>query len=264
VGAVLFFLQLQLMAAAGPPSLDDFGDVLAQHIKDAKIHSLAVSGFVVREDTISPRGQYLAARLCESWHQRHRDLVIVKPVIFDDTLKAQKLSPRDLKIPERLNQIGKTFGVDAVMLGSLADTTAGYLLTVMVRAVSDGSLVFTTEQSIAHSRVFDSLAATDADTAASAPRAGTKGAGIPACAHAPMPVFPGEARKAEISSASVILTVVITQEGRATEIRVTRDPGFGFAERAIETLTEWRCKPALDKDKKPMAVTVPIEMTFRN
>jgi len=260
---VLFFLNVQ-PTAAHSASLDAFGDALARQIVDAKIHTIAVTGFVAPEDATSPRGQYLAALLCESWFKRHEELVIVKPVRFVETLKAQKLSPHDLTIPERLAQVGKILGIDAVMSGSLADSASGFLLTVKVRAVSDGSVVFTTEQSVAHSRVLDSLASTDADTTASAPRAGLNGAGTPTCSYAPAPVFPDEARKEKITSASVILTVVITEEGQATQVRIARDPGYGFAERAVEKVSEWRCKPALDKDKKPVAVTVPIEVTFRN
>ena len=146
----------------------------------------------------------------------------------------------------------------------MTDTADGYLLTVAVRTVADGALLLTREQPLGHSQILDSLAATDADTKASAPSAGVQGVGIPVCTYQPSPVFPAEARQAKVSSASTILLAVITLEGRATNIRVIKDPGYGFAERAVEKLTEWRCKPARDKNKLPVAVTIPIEITFRD
>jgi len=262
--AAAVFLMSPQQVAANPPTFDDFGDSLARQIEDAKIHNLAVTGFVILEGAASPRGKYLAALLCESWSRRHAGLVIVNPTSFDETLVAKKLSLQDLKTAETLKQLGTALGIEAVVVGSLADTADGYLLTVTVRTVSGGTLLFTKVQPVAHSHVLDSLAATDADTTTSAPRAGVNGVGIPVCTYQPAPVFPAGARKAKVPSASAVMLAVIAPEGGLTNIRVTKDPGYGFAERAVEALTEWRCKPALDKDKKPTAVTVPIEVTFHD
>jgi Gram-negative bacterial TonB protein C-terminal len=261
--AAVFLMSLQ-QVDANAPTFDDFGDLLARQIEDAKIHKLAVTGFVTPEGAASPRGKYLAALLCESWSRRHAGLLIVKPTSFGETLAAKKLSLQDLKMADTLKQLGTALGIEAVVVGSLADTTDGYLLTVTGRAVSDGTLQFTKVQPVAHSHVLDSLAATDADTSTSAPQAGVNGAGVPVCSYQPSPVFPAEARKAKVSSAHTILLAVITLEGRATNIRVIKDPGYGFAESAVEKLTEWRCKPARDKNKLPVAVTIPIEITFRD
>lgn len=249
---------------ATPPTFDDFGDLLARQIEEAKIHKLALTGFVTPEGAASPRGKYLAALLCESWSRRHAGLVIVKPTSFGETLAAKKLSLQDLETADTLKQLGTALGIEAVVVGSLADTADGYLLTVTGRAVSDGTLLFAKVQPVAHSHVLDSLAATDADTSTSAPQAGVNGVGVPVCSYQPSPVFPAEARKAKVSSAHTILLAVITLEGRATNIRVIKDPGYGFAESAVEKLTEWRCKPARDKNKLPVAVTIPIEITFRD
>lgn len=250
--------------AAHPKSSNDFWDALAQQIADTKIHTLAVAEFVTPEGATSPRGKYLAGLLCENWLQHHRELVVVKPASFGEALAAQKLSLQELKTPESLKQIGKALGVEAIVSGSLTDTTDGYLLTVSVNAVSGGVAVLTIKQPVAHSLVLDSLATTDGDTTATAPRAGAHGVGTPSCNYTPSPVFTAEARKAKVSAASAVLLAVITPEGRTTSIRVTKDPGYGFALRAVEALAKWHCKPALDSDKKPIAVTVPIEITFRD
>jgi hypothetical protein len=226
LATVVSFLNLRPSVA----STEDFGDALARQITDAKIHTLALAEFVTQEGENSPRGSYLAARLAENWSEHHTELVVVKPASFTEALAAQKLTLQALNTREPLKQIGNTLGVEALMFGTVKNTADGYLLTVTMRTASDGALVLTREQPIGHSRVLDSLASTDAG----------------------------------VSAASAILLAVITPEGRLTNIRVTKDPGYGFAERAVEALTEWRCKPALGKDKKPTAVTVPIEITFRD
>lgn len=247
-----------------PSTFDDLGDALARQISDARIHKLAVAEFVTSEGEASPRGKYLSALLCEGWSQHHAKFTVVESANLRQTLAEHKLTIQDLKSPESLKQVGATLGVEAVVLGTLTDTADGYLLAVTVRNTSDGTLLFAKEQPVARSHVLDSLAATNADSFASAPKAGADGAGVPTCTYAPTPVFPAGARKAKISAAAVIVMAVVSTEGLVTNIRVLKDPGYGFAERAVEKLTEWRCKPALDKDKKPMAVTVPVDISFHD
>jgi hypothetical protein len=262
--AVTAFFALNLQQInARPSTFDDLGDALARQISDAKIHRLAVAEFVTSEGEASPRGKYLAAMLCENWLQHHAKFTVVEPASFRQTLAEHKLTIQDLKSPESLKQAGATLGVEAVVLGTLSDTADGYLLTVTVRTISDGASLLTKEQPVAHSHVLDSLAATNADSPASAPKAGVNGVGIPTCTYAPSPVFPAGARKAKVHSAAVVLMGVVTQEGEVKSIHVVQDPGYGFAERAVEKLAEWRCKPARDKDNNPAAVKVPIEITFR-
>jgi TonB family protein len=263
VATAFFSLNLQQINAR-PSTLDDLGDMLAQQISDAKIHKLAVAEFVTPEGEASPRGKYLAALLCEGWSQHHAKFTVVEPASFRQTLAERKLTIQDLKSPESLEQIGATLGVEAVVLGTLTDTADGYLVTVTVKTTSDGVLLLTKEQPLAHSHVLDNLAATNADTSVSAQKAGVNGVGVPACTYAPTPVFPAGARKAKISASAVVVLAVVSTEGLVTNIRVLKDPGYGFAARAVEKLTEWRCKPALDKDKKPVVVTVPIEISFHD
>lgn len=56
--------------------------------------------------------------------------------------------------------------------------------------------------------------------------------------------------------------VVVTSEGKATNISVVKSPGMGLDEKAIEAVRKWRFKPAM-KDGKPVDTRVPIEITFR-
>ncbi len=56
--------------------------------------------------------------------------------------------------------------------------------------------------------------------------------------------------------------VVVTTEGKARDIRVTKSPGLGLDEKAIEAVRKWQFKPAM-KDGRPVDAQVPIEVTFR-
>jgi TonB family protein len=60
-----------------------------------------------------------------------------------------------------------------------------------------------------------------------------------------------------------VLQAVITVDGRVTEVQVVKGPGLGLEEKAIEAVKDWRLKPAMGPNGKPVPVIVPLEITFR-
>lgn len=93
------------------------------------------------------------------------------------------------------------------------------------------------------------------------PRAGVNGVSMPSCIHCPDPEYSREARRKNYQGV-VVLFVVVTTEGKATNIRVRKSPGMGLDVKAIEAVQKWRFKPAT-KDGIPVDAEVPIEVTFR-
>lgn len=93
-------------------------------------------------------------------------------------------------------------------------------------------------------------------------RAGTGGIGYPSCYYMPDPKYSEEARKAKYQG-TVVLQGTITVDGRVTDVQVVKGPGLGLEEKAVEATKLWRCKPAPGPNGKPVATSVPIEVTFR-
>jgi TonB family protein len=97
-------------------------------------------------------------------------------------------------------------------------------------------------------------------------RAGVNGVGIPTCVYCPIPGYTDKARDAKLNG-SVVLQAVVTVDGRAENISVVKvkghELGLGLEENAIRAVAQWRFKPALGPDGKPVAVMVPVEVTFR-
>ncbi|MGH9689619.1 MAG: energy transducer TonB [Candidatus Acidiferrales bacterium] len=99
------------------------------------------------------------------------------------------------------------------------------------------------------------------NTGGGTPDAGTGGYGMPACLYCPQPQFSDEAVKAKYQG-TVLLFAIITADGRATDIRVTKSLGLGLDEKAVEAVRTWRFRPAAGPDGKPAAVRQMIEVTF--
>jgi TonB family protein len=91
-------------------------------------------------------------------------------------------------------------------------------------------------------------------------RAGVDGVGTPSCVYCPDPQY-SDASRVVKAQGSVILSVIVTSEGKADSIYIIKGAPFGQTSQAIKAVQSWKFRPA-QKDGKPVAVRVPIEITF--
>jgi TonB family protein len=133
-----------------------------------------------------------------------------------------------------------------------------------VRRVKDGGLVISGDESIKRPAYVDSMVLLDpGGPGPKIARAGVDGIGIPTCVYCPPSSYTDKAR-AEKVQGDVLLLVLINHQGRADRIVVTKANDDSLAKRAIESVREWKFKPATDKEGKAVVVIVPIEVTFRH
>jgi len=100
------------------------------------------------------------------------------------------------------------------------------------------------------------------NTGGGLPYAGTGGYGEPKCVYCPEPEFSMDAVKVKVQGV-VLLSAVITADGKVTDIHVSKGLGFGLDEKVIEMVRSWRLTPARGPDGKPAAVRMDIEVTYR-
>lgn len=91
---------------------------------------------------------------------------------------------------------------------------------------------------------------------------GTPGMSLPSCLYCPIPVYTDEARHVKIQG-TVTLRVKVGIDGRASEIRIVRGVGYGLEERAKETVSAWKFKPARDSAGRLAPAWITIEAVFR-
>jgi TonB family protein len=75
------------------------------------------------------------------------------------------------------------------------------------------------------------------------------------------PEFSPLARKARIQG-TVLLQIVVTERGRASNIEVISPLGFGLDEKAEQAILKWEFIPA-EKDGMPIPVLATVEVNFR-
>ena len=91
---------------------------------------------------------------------------------------------------------------------------------------------------------------------------GRGGVGFPSCISCPEPHYTDGARNRHVSG-TVRLEVLIQSDGRATNIQVTQTLDPDLDKQAVKAAQDWRFKPALGPDGKPVSTRTIIEITFR-
>lgn len=84
----------------------------------------------------------------------------------------------------------------------------------------------------------------------------------PTCDYCPSAEYSDEARKRHLEG-SVLLQVMVQPDGSATDIQVVKSPDPELSQMAIDGVSRWRFKPALDANGEAVPYKEPVEMTFR-
>jgi periplasmic protein TonB len=93
------------------------------------------------------------------------------------------------------------------------------------------------------------------------PISGVNGYSEVACIYCPAAQFTDEAVKAKFEG-TVLLSVVVTADGRATDVRVVRGLGMGLDEQARDAVRKWRFRPSVGPEGKAASVRAIVEVIF--
>ena len=84
----------------------------------------------------------------------------------------------------------------------------------------------------------------------------------PKATYTPDPYYSEEARR-DWWQGTVVLAVVIDEQGLVRDVAMTRPLGKGLDEQAMAAVRQWKFKPGLLADGTPVAVQISIEVNFR-
>jgi TonB family protein len=93
------------------------------------------------------------------------------------------------------------------------------------------------------------------------PEAGTAGLSFPRCTYCPQADYTSDAVAAKYQGTAV-LSIIITAEGRASDIHIVQDLKHGLAQKAVAVVSKWRFTPAHDPDGNAVSARQKVEMTF--
>jgi len=93
------------------------------------------------------------------------------------------------------------------------------------------------------------------------PRAGLNGVSSPRCIYCPQPEYSQKLRKAKIEG-TVLLDVTVTTDGQIANPVVLKGPDADLNNKALESVRNWKMKPASGPDGKPVDCRVQVEITI--
>lgn len=93
------------------------------------------------------------------------------------------------------------------------------------------------------------------------PVSGINGYREVACVYCPSAQFSDEAVKAKFEG-TVLLSLIVTTEGRASDVRVVRGLGMGLDEQALNAVRNWRFRPSVGPNGQAAAVRAIVEVVF--
>ena len=77
----------------------------------------------------------------------------------------------------------------------------------------------------------------------------------------PDPEYTKEARKDKVSG-KVLVNLLVDEQGNPTHVRVVRGIGHGLDAKAIEAVSRYKFKPAME-DGKPVTVALTVQVNFQ-
>ena len=92
---------------------------------------------------------------------------------------------------------------------------------------------------------------------------GRAGVSFPECTYCPAAEYSAQGRKKKIQG-TVMLVVLITAEGRASDITVTKSLEPSLDQQAVKAVGTWIFEPAKDASGAPVAVHQTIEVSFNS
>ena len=84
---------------------------------------------------------------------------------------------------------------------------------------------------------------------------------LPRLIHKANPAYSEEARKARVSG-TVLLHLIVDEQGQPTYIKIATHAGYGLDEKAIECVRKWRFAPATDEGRAVPCYST-VEINFR-
>jgi TonB family protein len=234
---------------------------LGEALQNAHAKKIIFADLRGPNDEKYPAGRWLAIQLANACSKEFPSLeTVLRPedAASENTPELQKHPPKNVE------DWARRMGAKVVIKGTFAryPEGVGVSLTAFTASKSPSYLANATGVIPVTENMTELFAEPIPPAADSTARAGVGGVGLPECIYCPIPKYTSEARSAGIEG-TVVLQVTITADGYATNITVVRDPGNGLGQKAVDAVRQWKFRPATGPSGRPVAVSVPIQVTFR-
>lgn len=263
VAVIVCFLFAFPVRSDGDKDRKAAATYLAKEIEQAQFHKVYVADFLDASGVRTEKGCYFASDFSTKLAKDAGHFEVVNRLQAQKQLNELHISARDLQQPETLSKAAQVLGADAVLVGTAKVTATDADLLFSLRDAASGKEVSAFEYHEKLRPLFEAdFPAVEVESDHLFYFPNLDGVSNPKCIYCPNPSYTDKAR-ANKYQGSVLLSVLVDEKGAIRDMRVVQDPGYGLAQKAIDSLKKWHMEPSRDPQGNSVAVRVAIETVFR-
>lgn len=253
------YVVAQAPSVTAESALETLVQKLAQPLKAAKTKKVVVLDLRGPNGGLYPAGKWISDQVSVAIRTEFPKLKIIDRSQLIPSVEMPGTPTEESSVFKTEIQEARSVGADVFISGNFAEISGqiGISLSVVKLAelektheVRSGLIPIPKEIADQTSQAIPPLQLEDGF-----PRAGKSGINMPICSHCPSP--------SNGLTGLVTLEVIVTRDGRPDKIKVLKSPSPELAAAAVKTVQAWRFKPASGFDGNPIAVILPIQITFR-
>ena len=237
-----------------------FARQLRQNISGLSLHNVYVPDFTDPSGKQNPVARFYAASFSKLLADDSKAFSVVQRNNVHRFLSESGWTDRDLAKSDVLAKVVSKFSPDAILWGMLS--TNGDKLTIDFVARDPSNKELFRDQ---FSEKIDLFVVDMLENDGSEPAyyfVTLDGVNMPKCVSCPDPPYTENARSKKVQG-RVVLSVLVTAEGKADKIRVVTSLDPDLDRSSIRTVSSWRFQASTDSDGKSVSVRLPVEVTFR-
>jgi TonB family protein len=262
-GLVVLACVLALARTARPDDLEKrktFAQQLTKDIARSGLRKIYVPDFTDTSGRQVLLGRFFAGTFSKLFDDTARDFTVISRITVHRYLAKSGWTDHDLSTADVLAKVASDFSPDAILWGSMSLNQDVATIDLIVRDPLGKELF--------RSQYEEKLTPDLREDFEAGPSGGDfyfvglDGVTLPKCLHCPIPFYPVGQGSRSVEG-DVILSVLVTLEGKPDQIHLIQklSPVFDLA--AIEEVRSWRFEPSKDADGKFVPVRVPVQITFK-
>jgi TonB family protein len=261
------------------PALEELGDSSAMEmlarklegrLSDAGIKTVVVFDLSGPDGQSLPLGGWLADEVSRNLKHGTTQVHVIDRARILTELQAENLTTGSLVSPALRIRIAQALGADGFIGGSFGPFKEQVGITLAVwrlveaKPTSDSQYVSMVTGKIPLGQEGKAYLAAPLESLRPVDgiyKAGYAGRGIAECSFCPPPRF-SPAVVLKVNHGTVLAMIVVSAEGRVSEVKIVDSPDSDLNSAAIEAIETYKFKPALDPDGQAVPIRMPYSLTF--
>jgi TonB family protein len=226
----------------------------------SKLKKIYVSDFTDESGKFSFLGRFYAATFAGMLDEGSMGFAVIDRAEVRRRLGESGPGNEHSVDPAAIATLVSEMGADAIVLGTTVMNGNAVTLNVVVRTQTGKELA-----KLRYEENLNGVLRADLEESHSGSvfyTAGIDGVSLPKCVQCPAPDWPtGQGSPGR--DGNVVLSILVTLEGNAAQMRVAESLDPVFDKAALECVRSWVFQPAQDADGNPVPVRLPVQVTFK-